>query len=113
MPISPAEAPHYVWGAECDGWRLCDAPGLSVIEERMPPGTAEARHVHDQARQVFRVLSGTLTMHGSDGTVQVAAGQALEVALGLAYQARNDGTEDVRFLVISAPSTRADRRDMP
>ncbi|MEM8851854.1 MAG: cupin domain-containing protein [Pseudomonadota bacterium] len=112
-PISPADAPHYIWGTGCDGWRLCDLPNLSVIEERMPPGSAETRHVHDRAHQVFRVLSGTLTMLGPAGPVRIAEGQALSVPPDVPHQARNDGSEDARFLVISAPSTRHDRREAP
>jgi mannose-6-phosphate isomerase-like protein (cupin superfamily) len=31
---------------------------LSVIEERMPPGTAGQRHRHQRSRQFFFVLEG-------------------------------------------------------
>jgi hypothetical protein len=50
-PVSNASAPHYTWARICDGWRLVDTPGLSVIEERVPPGAGEVRHYHNQARQ--------------------------------------------------------------
>ena len=60
--ISTKTAEHYTWGDGCDGWHLLRAPGLSVIQERMPPGAAEARHLHERARQFFYVLSGSLTM---------------------------------------------------
>jgi quercetin dioxygenase-like cupin family protein len=60
--VSVDTAPHYTWGDGCDGWHLVAADGLSVIEERMPPGTAEVRHRHDVARQFFFVLSGALTL---------------------------------------------------
>jgi len=33
--ISKATAPHYVWGDRCDGWRLVQSDGLSVIHERI------------------------------------------------------------------------------
>ena len=62
MPISTANADHYSWGGQCDGWHLVRAQGLSVIEERMPPGTAEVKHWHTRARQFFYVVSGTLVM---------------------------------------------------
>ncbi|GLI08987.1 hypothetical protein YDYSG_50190 [Paenibacillus tyrfis] len=53
MKISKANAPHYNWGDQCDGWHLVRQPELSVIHERMPPHTAEVRHYHKQARQLF------------------------------------------------------------
>ena len=56
--ISPATAPHYIWADICDGWKLADAPTLSVIQGRMPPGTAETRHKHSRVRQFFYVLGG-------------------------------------------------------
>ena len=61
-PIQIESAPHYRWGAGCDGWHLLRAPGLSVIQERMPPATSEVRHSHGVARQFFYVLSGELEL---------------------------------------------------
>ena len=57
--VSTANAAHYVWGQQCDGWHLLAGDDLSVIEERMPPGTAEVRHRHARSRQFFYVLGGT------------------------------------------------------
>ncbi len=50
-PISVANAEHYTWGANCDGWHLVRTPELSVIQERVPPGGRETRHLHTRARQ--------------------------------------------------------------
>ncbi len=105
-PVSRATAPHYVWKDICDGWRLVDRDDLSVIHERMPPGTAEDRHLHDRARQVFFVLSGSLTIDGAT----VRPGEALEVPPGTPHLVVNTGPDPTEFLVISAPSTRGDRR---
>ena len=58
--MSAGKAEHYQWGNGCDGWHLVNQPALSVIRERMPPGTAEVRHLHRNARQFFFVLSGTV-----------------------------------------------------
>ena len=44
-PVSTESAEHYRWGEACDGWQLLAREDLSVIEERMPPGTAEQRQV--------------------------------------------------------------------
>jgi quercetin dioxygenase-like cupin family protein len=108
-PVSSATAEHYVWGDVCDGWHLVRSPELSVIEERMPPGTSEQRHKHERARQFFYVLAGELTME-LEGTVHtLAAGARLEIAPGQAHQAMNRSAKDVRFLVVSQPPSHGDR----
>lgn len=102
-------APHYRWGEVCDGWRLLDASDLSVIEEQVPPGAGEQRHRHVRARQCFYVLSGEAVIEVEGEEVRLSAGQALEVAPGTAHRFHNPGQVPVRFLVVSAPSTRGDR----
>lgn len=110
-PTSVASAAHYEWGGGCEGWHLVRAAGLSVIEERMPPGTAESRHWHSRARQFFYVLSGQLVMDVEGERHELAPGSGIEMPQGVAHQARNDGEHDVCFLVISAPPSQGDRVD--
>jgi mannose-6-phosphate isomerase-like protein (cupin superfamily) len=107
--ISKESAEHYVWGAGCDGWRLVDQAGLSVIHERMPPGAAEARHYHQAARQFFFVLVGAATMELNGERLTLRAQQGIEIAPGAPHQISNDSDADVEFLVISQPTTRGDR----
>ena len=108
-PISVETAEHYVWGDGCDGWHLVRTDELSVIEERMPPGTAEQRHKHERSRQFFYVLAGELTME-VDGVVHsVGCGSGLEVAPGMTHQAINSSDEEVRFMVVSQPRSHGDR----
>ena len=108
-PLSWRTAPGYVWGDGCDGWHLCASDALSVIEERMPPGTSEERHFHTAARQVFYVLSGTLTLEVEGEVHLMTAGQSLEIAPKVPHQATNTTGNDVRFLVISSPPAQGDR----
>jgi mannose-6-phosphate isomerase-like protein (cupin superfamily) len=107
--ISKENAPHYTWGADCDGWRLVDTPGLSIIHERMPPNTQEKRHYHRVAHQFFFVLQGQLCLELDGTTHLLMPGQGIEVALGLAHQAINTSEAAVEFIVTSAPSTAGDR----
>jgi mannose-6-phosphate isomerase-like protein (cupin superfamily) len=101
---------HYAWGEVCDGWHLVWSDDLSVIEERMPPGSAEQRHFHVRARQFFYVLYGELTME-IDGRLQlIGPRQGIEVLPGEAHQASNRSDAAVRFLVISQPPGRGDRQ---
>ena len=107
--ISRDAAMHYRWGDGCDGWHLVRDASLSVIQERMPPGTAEVRHSHERARQFFFVLSGTATVELDDGVETLTARQGIEIAPGVPHQMRNGGTEPLEFLVISAPPSHGDR----
>ncbi|GAB4216734.1 MAG: cupin domain-containing protein [Roseiflexaceae bacterium] len=107
--IDIGTAPHYLWGAGCDGWHLVRQPELSVIQERMLPGASELRHLHQHARQFFYVLSGELTMEIGGELLLLAAQQGVEIAPGVPHQALNRSDEDVAFLVISCPPSHGDR----
>jgi uncharacterized cupin superfamily protein len=109
--ISRESAPHYQWGEGCDGWHLVKSEALSVIEERMPPGTAERRHLHRRARQFFYVLAGELTMEVEGLEHRLGANRGMEIAPENAHQAFNRSANDVRFLVISQPPSHGDRVD--
>jgi quercetin dioxygenase-like cupin family protein len=110
-PTSTASAEHFTWAGSCDGWHLVRADGLSVIQERMPPGTAEERHLHGSARQFFYVLAGELTLEVEGVAHLLNAGDGLEIAPGQAHQARNESAEDdAHFLVVSQPPGQGDRQ---
>lgn len=107
-----ALAPHYLWGADCDGWRLLDTAGLSVIEERMPPATEEERHFHQKATQLFYVLKGRLAIEVDGAEHALGPGDAMPVLPPAPHQVRNPGGTDAHFLVISAPATTNDRQTL-
>jgi mannose-6-phosphate isomerase-like protein (cupin superfamily) len=111
--VSTATADHYTWGGtagtDCDGWYLVRTPELNVIEERMPPETAETRHYHRVARQFFYVLAGELTLEVEHHDFVLHAGEGLEIAPGQAHQAMNRSGGEVRMLVTSQPPSHGDR----
>ena len=109
--ISTATAPHYTWGDVCDGWHLVRTDALSIIEERMPPGTQEQRHQHERASQFFYILAGELTLEINAREHRLTSGMGLEVPPGSPHQAFNRSDRDVRFLVMSAPPSHGDRID--
>jgi quercetin dioxygenase-like cupin family protein len=111
--VSTANAQHYHWGDACDGWHLLAGDDLSVIEERMPPATAEQRHRHARARQFFYVLEGVVTLELEGVTHSLRRGEGLHVPPGAAHQVRNDSAADVRFLAVSAPKSHGDRTPAP
>jgi mannose-6-phosphate isomerase-like protein (cupin superfamily) len=102
-------AEHYRWGTDCDGWHLVKDERLSVIEELMPPGAAEARHHHLCAQQFFYILSGEILIEVEGQTTLVPAGSGIRVPPGVRHQVRNPSSGPARFLVISQPPSHADR----
>ena len=107
--ISKQSAPHYQWGDQCDGWHLVKTPTLSVIQERVPPGGKEVRHLHHHAEQFFFVLSGTATLE-VDGTVyQLGENQGYHIGAGVPHQISNDTAEHIEFIVTSMPHSHGDR----
>lgn len=100
---------HYAWGAQCDGWDLVNAPGLSVKLERMPPKTGEQEHYHQHSRQFFFILKGTAVFLTDEGRFEVSASQGLEIGPGLKHRIVNEGSEDLEFILCSQPPTAGDR----
>jgi mannose-6-phosphate isomerase-like protein (cupin superfamily) len=109
LKTSKNNAQHYTWGDGCDGWILLGQDKLSVIHERMPPGTSEVRHFHRVARQFFFVLRGNLTIEVNGRLIELSGEEGLEVAPGMVHQVMNRSDRDVEFLVISHPNTKGDR----
>lgn len=93
----------------CDGWHLVKDAALSVIEERMPPGSSEVPHSHRFAQQFFFILSGSLVMQVEAEEIQLRAGEGLRVPRGVPHRISNRSEEEARFLVISQPPSHGDR----
>ena len=100
---------HYAWGDGCDGWHFVQTAALSVIEERMPPGTSEVRHYHQNANQFFYVLRGALSIEVGGNELILIPGQGIYVTAGESHQVRNQATVDAEFLVVSNPPSHGDR----
>ncbi|AZN38679.1 cupin domain-containing protein [Paenibacillus albus] len=109
MKVSKHSAEHYVWGDVCDGWHLVKDERLSIIHERMPAGTSEVRHYHEQSRQFFFVLTGSLAIELGGEVVELEPQEGVEVPPLTPHQVRNVSGEAAEFLVISSPTTRGDR----
>ena len=108
-PIDVTGAEHYHWGKKNDGWHLLKRDDLSVILERVPPGENEARHYHEKSRQFFFVLEGEAALEIDGKEFHLRARQGIEVPPRIPHQFRNTSTQDVTFLVISAPKSHGDR----
>ncbi|MBI3654476.1 MAG: cupin domain-containing protein [Acidobacteria bacterium] len=110
--ISINNAEHYTWGEGCEGWHLLKGDDLSVIQERVPPGKFEVKHLHRKARQFFYILSGEATMVFRHERVTLTANQGIEIPPNTAHQFRNDSNADVVILVISCPKSHGDRESV-
>ena len=114
MPVISREtAEHYAWGGSCDGWHLVKRPDLSVIQERMPPRTAEVRHLHHLARQFFYVLRGVGHLEVSGRVHELIPGHGFEVPPGTPHQMLNRSESEVEFIVVSHPHSHGDRQVAP
>jgi len=107
--VSIDNAEHYSWGNNCDGWHLVNNEELSVIRERVPPGAAEVKHLHKNARQFFYILDGQATIEFENGKKVLHPNEGIEISPGTPHKLVNDGKEDLIFLVISQPKSHGDK----
>lgn len=110
--IDISHAAHYRWGSASEGWHLLHRPDMSVIQECVPPGDRERRHVHGKARQFFYVLDGQAVLEVDGARFELRAGQGLEVPPGMPHQFINESDAAVSFLVFSSPHSHGDRTDL-
>ncbi len=110
--VSKANAEHYTWGQGCDGWYLVKDDQMTVIQERMPPGTAETFHMHPRSRQFFFVLAGLAVMEHGVVVTALTPATGLEIPPGVPHRLRNTGDVDLEFLVTSVPPSHADRTEV-
>ncbi len=109
MKKSATNTTPYTWGSNCKGWPLAEDTSLRVIEEEMPPNTAEQLHYHEKAAQVFYILKGQAEFQLDEETMLVAQGESLHIAAGKKHRISNKSNQNIRFLVISSPTTNGDR----
>jgi mannose-6-phosphate isomerase-like protein (cupin superfamily) len=105
--IHKETAEHYSWGNGCDGWRLVKRTDVSVIQERMPPGSSEIRHLHRQAWQFFFVLRGEATLEVNRKVSVLKIDH--EVLPGVPHQIFNKSEQELEILVISKSPSHGDR----
>jgi mannose-6-phosphate isomerase-like protein (cupin superfamily)/ribosomal protein S18 acetylase RimI-like enzyme len=110
--FSTQNAPHYTWGKNSEAWYLHDAADLSILEERMPPGETETLHYHVKAQQVFYILSGTALLEVDGEQNNLEAGESLHIKPKSLHRISNQGSGDLRFVLVSQPKAHGDRIDI-
>ncbi|WP_158795818.1 cupin domain-containing protein [Pedobacter sp. L105] len=112
MITSIKNAEHYKWGENCDGWHLLNSGSLSIIEEKMPPGTAEQYHFHKKAQQVFYVLNGPATFEIEGEIITVQDRESIHIPPLTRHRIINQSLDEIRFVVISEPKAHGDRENV-
>ena len=100
---------HYVWGGNCDGWHLAASPNLSVIQERVPSGSSEVRHLHRRVEQFFYVLNGIATLEVNGAIHVLKPNEGFYVPAGVPHTLSNQHKQILEFLVVSTPPSHGDR----
>ncbi len=108
-PVSKSTKKAYQWGDGGIGWPLVETMGLLMVEETVAPDGSEKHHYHNQAVQCFYMLVGSAVMQFADGqNVEIDTGMALHIPLETCHEIVNQTGEEIRFPVISTPSSRGD-----
>jgi mannose-6-phosphate isomerase-like protein (cupin superfamily) len=108
--INRQTAEHFTWREVCDGWYLVNQPDrLTVLQEYMPPGISEVRHLHCQAYQFFFILAGTATLEINGQYMYLHPFEGAAIPPSVAHQMRNVSDAPLEILVISRPNSRDDR----
>ncbi|WP_118196599.1 cupin domain-containing protein [Albibacterium indicum] len=103
---------HYYWGDACDGWHLVQTDSLSIIQEKMPPGSSENLHYHTSAQQFFYILKGTAVFEVENEIFEVKEGQGFHILLKQTHRIFNKSDKMLEFIVISEPKSHGDRIDL-
>lgn len=105
-------AESYTWGDGCYGWHLLKTNSLSVIQEKMPPGTSEQLHFHEHAQQLFYTLAGVATFEVDGQIFIINAKESIHIPKMIKHFIANKGDQDLEFLVISEPKSHGDRQNI-
>lgn len=107
--ISTKNGKHYVWGDNYDGWHLAASENLSVIQERVPSGSSEVRHLHNKSEQFFFIISGIATLEVAGVAYVIQRNEGFHVPAGVPHTLSNEHEADIVLLVISTPPSHGDR----
>lgn len=91
---------------------LVSTNGLHVIQQRMPTGAFEQRHVHRVTHQFYFLLQGVASVEIDGIERPLRRHEGIEIPAGLPHQLRNTPTAPLEFLVISTQPPRSDRTDL-
>ena len=97
---------HEIQGGQEDKPRkvaLVDTPQLMVGANVLLSGQSAKLHTHAHEEKFYLVLSGEGVVQVGDEEHRVRAGHLVHCPIGVPHGATNDGTEDLRLLVVMGP----------
>ncbi len=80
---------------------------FTAVEIVIPPECGPPMHSHETDSEFFYVLEGTLTLTDPDGDIEARPGDFCFLRAGGHHAFRNNGTSNVRALVVVSPGVEA------
>lgn len=77
---------------------------FAFLIDRQEAGSIGVMHAHDEAEEVYVLLSGEASFTTEDTVVPMRPNDAVRVLAGVQHTTRNDSDEDAMWLVIGAPA---------
>ena len=81
---------------------------LSVNWLEVPPGVREELRSHEEAEQVYVVVSGAGTMSATGDTQNLGAGDLVLIPPATEHSVANDGEEPLALVSVQSPAVSAD-----
>jgi mannose-6-phosphate isomerase-like protein (cupin superfamily) len=81
---------------------------LSVNWLEVPPGVKEELRSHEEAEQVYVVVSGTGTMSATGDTQSLSAGDLVLIPPATDHSVANDGSDPLALVSVQSPAVSAD-----
>jgi mannose-1-phosphate guanylyltransferase len=81
---------------------------LSVNWLEVPAGVSEELRSHEEAEQVYIVVSGTATMSATGDTRRVEVGDLVLIPPATDHAVANDGDEPLALVSVQSPAVSAD-----
>ncbi len=81
---------------------------LSVNWLEVPPGVREELRSHEEAEQVYVVVSGTGTMSATGDTQNLAQGDLVLIPPATEHSVANDGEEPLALVSVQSPAVSAE-----
>jgi len=76
----------------------------AVVHFEVPPGGGPLRHVHHRDVEIFHLLEGEIRAEAGGEAVTLASGDTLVLPIHVPHSFRNETSETVRMLAVTAPS---------
>jgi mannose-6-phosphate isomerase-like protein (cupin superfamily) len=76
----------------------------SFVHVVVPAGSRSPRHFHKVSEETYYVLSGSAAMEVDGNEFPLVAGDALLIMPREWHQIKNDSTDELHFITVSAPA---------